>query len=397
MPRWLAILLVSMAGLLLEVGYTRIVSYKLWYYYTYLVIGLALLGIGSGGVFVAMCAPLRRWTTERIVAACSIAGAVSIAAGYVVIARIPVDTIAIWDYGTGASFRNLAVLGAICLVLFATFIALGIIVSVLLGRAGDAVGRLYFADLVGAGAGCLLAIPLIARLGPPSIVALSAFVFAVVGVLTVARRTALAAVGTVVAVLLGVAVVAGDSLPEVRPEETKLDGANAVFSDWGPVFRVDVLPVGQDDSFLLGHDGTFGSGIHRFDGDVEALAPRYATDPRRIPFDVLGEPPGRELIIGSAGGNEILASLHFGAQDIEAVELNPVTVGCSRTTSPTSPAASRSGRRSTSPSATAGRTWPAATAATTSSGTSPPTATPPTTPPRRAPSCCRRATSTRPR
>ena len=54
--RWLAIFLVSLAGLLLEVGYTRIVSYKLWYYYTYLVIGLALLGIGSGGVIVAVVA-----------------------------------------------------------------------------------------------------------------------------------------------------------------------------------------------------------------------------------------------------------------------------------------------------------------------------------------------------
>ena len=58
MPRWLVILLVSLAGLLLEVGYTRIVSYKLWYYYTYLVIGLALLGIGSGSVFVVVCSPL---------------------------------------------------------------------------------------------------------------------------------------------------------------------------------------------------------------------------------------------------------------------------------------------------------------------------------------------------
>lgn len=330
MPRWLAILLVSLAGLLLEVGYTRIVSYKLWYYYTYLVIGLALLGIGSGGVLVATSARLRSWTTERIVAVCSIGGAVSIAAGYLVIARVPVDTIAIWDYGTGASFRNLAALGLICLVLFATFIALGVIVSVLLGRAGDDVGRLYFADLVGAGAGCLLAIPCIARLGPPSVVALSALVFAVVGVLTVARRSALAAAGTVVAVLLGAAVVAGDSLPEVRPEETKLDGANAVYSDWGPVFRVDVLPVGSDDTFLLGHDGTFGSAIRRFDGDVASLAPAYATDPRRIPFDVLGQPPERELIIGSAGGNEILASLFRGAEDIEAVELNPVTVGLLR-------------------------------------------------------------------
>ena len=38
-------------------------------------------------------------------------------------------------------------------------------------------------------------------------------------------------------------------------------------------------------------------------------------------------PETKELIIGSAGGNEILASLRFGAPDIEAVELNPVTVG----------------------------------------------------------------------
>src|SRR5438132_11689062 len=32
-PRWLTILLISLAGLLLAVGYTRIVSFKLCYYY----------------------------------------------------------------------------------------------------------------------------------------------------------------------------------------------------------------------------------------------------------------------------------------------------------------------------------------------------------------------------
>ena len=63
-----AIFLVSLAGLLLEVGYTRIVSYKLWYYYTYLVIGLALLGIGSGGIFVVLVKRLRDAATERVIA-----------------------------------------------------------------------------------------------------------------------------------------------------------------------------------------------------------------------------------------------------------------------------------------------------------------------------------------
>ena len=327
MPRWLAILLVSLAGLLLEVSYTRIVSYKLWYYYTYLVLGLALLGIGSGGVLVAVSGRLRRWSTERVVAFCSIAGGLSIAAGYLVVARTPIDTIAIWDYGTRASFKNLAALGLICFVLFATFIALGVILSVLLGRAGESVGRLYFADLLGAAAGCFVAIPLIARLGPPVTVALAALLFTVVGVLTVARWSRLVAVGSALAVVLAGAVVAGDdSLPSIRVEATKLDGVHAVFSGWGPVFRVDVLDVGTPDGLLLAHDGTFGSGLRRFDGDAAALT-NYDDEPRALPFHILGGPPARELIIGSAGGNEILASLAFDATDIEAVELNPVTVG----------------------------------------------------------------------
>jgi hypothetical protein len=329
-PRWLAILLVSLAGLLLEVSYTRIVSYKLWYYYTYLVIGLALLGIGSGGVLVAVSERLRRATTERIVEISAVAGAVSIAVGYLVVARMPIDTIAIWDYGTADSFRNLGALGLVCLALFGTFIAFGVIVSVLLGRAGDGIGRLYFADLAGAAAGCLVAIPLIASLGPPATVALAALLFAAVGVLTAARRTTVAAVGVVAAAVLAGAAVAGDGLlPPVRVEDTKIDGEDALFSDWGPVFRVDVIGVGQEDAFLLAHDGTFGSGIRRFDGDASALT-EYDTDPRAVPFDVLGRPPEHELIIGSAGGNEILASLAYGATDIEAVELNPVTVGLLR-------------------------------------------------------------------
>ena len=48
----LEIFLISFAALLLEISYTRIVSFKLFYYYTYLVIGLALLGIGTGGVLI---------------------------------------------------------------------------------------------------------------------------------------------------------------------------------------------------------------------------------------------------------------------------------------------------------------------------------------------------------
>ncbi len=327
LPRALTIFLVSLAGLLLEVGYTRIVSYKLWYYYTYLVIGLALLGIGSGSVFVAVYTPVRRWGTERIIAIASIWGAVSIALGYVVVAVLHVDTIVIWDYGTRASFTNLLRLGIICFAIFATFIAFGVIVSVLLGRARDGVGRMYFADLVGAGLGCLLAIPLITRLGPPRVIMLAAVVFALVGLASVPPKSVLFGFAAITSVVLVVTVVGAGILPDVRTEESKLHTPESLYSAWGPVFRVDVVQLGSDTSnYLLVHDGTFGSGIRRFNGDPASIARYYDKDPRSIPFAVLGSPPPHELIIGSAGGNEILASLAYHAPDIEAVELNPVTV-----------------------------------------------------------------------
>lgn len=327
LPTWLALLLVALAGLLLEVGYTRIASYKLWYYYTYLVIGLSLLGIGSGGIVVAIWEPIRRVATERIIALASIWGAVSVAAGYLVVARLPVDTIAIWDYGTAASFGNLALLATICFILFVSFVALGIIIAVVLGRARERVGRLYFADLTGAALGCLLAIPLMARLSPPAAVMISALTFAVVGLLSLPRRSSLFAGGAVVSLLLLGGVIGHDRLPDVRPEETKVQhGPGIVHSEWGPVFRVDVSDVPDQGLKLLFHDATLGSGLWAFDGDVDSLD-RFDGDARSIPFDVLDGPPERELIIGSAGGNEILASLYYGVPRIEAVELNPVTVG----------------------------------------------------------------------
>ena len=54
------ILLVSFAAILIEICYTRVISFKLFYYYTYLVIGLALLGIGTGGVLVTVSQPPAR-------------------------------------------------------------------------------------------------------------------------------------------------------------------------------------------------------------------------------------------------------------------------------------------------------------------------------------------------
>ena len=318
------IFLVCLAGLLLEVAYTRIVSFKLWYYYTYLVLGLALLGIGSGGIFVVVWPRIRQAATDRVVVVCALVGAAFIALGELIVAWFPINTIEIWDYGKPDSWRNLGALVAISLTLFISFIMIGVIIAVLLGRAEDRVNRFYFADLIGAALGAALAIPLIWWLGPPQVVMLSAVVLALAAVVAHPRFGVPSVVAGGLAALLLLTVTNVVSLPEVQVEGGKFQPVEDSVSGWGPVFRVDAQKVFGD--YLLLHDGTFGSGIHEYKGDPDAET-RFDEDPRALPFAIHGKPPAHTLIIGSAGGNEIVAALRFRSPRIEGVELNPITVG----------------------------------------------------------------------
>jgi hypothetical protein len=63
------IFLVSLAAILLEISYTRVFSYKLHYYFVFLTLGIALLGLGAGGVLVAVTPRLRAAAAERVAAA----------------------------------------------------------------------------------------------------------------------------------------------------------------------------------------------------------------------------------------------------------------------------------------------------------------------------------------
>ncbi len=325
----LEILLVSFAALLLEISYTRVISFKLFYYYTYLVIGLALLGIGCGGVVVAISRRLRRTETEAILRWGLLLGAASVGAGYLIVATIRTDTLAIWNYGSLSSFKNLVYLLGICLALFSSFISVGVMIATLFSRESDRIGRLYFADLVGAGIACAVVVSLIGWIGPPATIFLAGLVLALGGLRLAARGHArvLVLVGVVLSVVLALCVIRPGVLPEQRADTFKggFDASTTRFSSWSPIFRVDALDVGPDIR-LLYHDGLVGSVIHRWDGKKESLAKfGFDTDPRALPFAVAGTSPKDVLIVGAAGGHEVLASMYFDAKHVDAVELNPVT------------------------------------------------------------------------
>ena len=325
------IFLISLAAILLEISYTRIFSFKLFYYFTYLTIGIVLLGMGSGGVFVAVITRLRRIDPEKLIAACCLGAAVVIPLGYWIIATTQLNALDI----TSDPFEALTLVW-ICTVLFTPFLFVGVILATIFGARSEDINRLYFADLVGAGLGCALCIPLFTLISPPGCIFLSALIFAIAALHLAASewKVGMWAAG-VVAVLVLPIIIVPTWLPEPVPDREKSmspqrnGDSKILFSSWSTMFRVDVVDGWDAKSrYLLAHDGNLGSNLIRFDGDFSKLR-RFDSDPRSTPYAVIKAHP-KVLIIGAAGGHEILASLYFGADHVTAVELNPVTVSLLR-------------------------------------------------------------------
>lgn len=329
---YLETFLISLAVILLEVSYTRIFSFKLVYYFTYLVIGLSLLGLGAGGVFVAVFERLRRSPPLQVILVCCLTAAASVLVGYFIVALTPLNLFRMIMQGMqgqyGPAILEAIKLGVVLLALFIPFLAAGISLATIFARHTDEIGRLYFVDLIGAAFGCVLIIPAISLITPPGIVFLSGICFALAGLRAASARGIgwISGLG-VLALVLFSGVLAPSLLPD--PIRDRVKGgvdSESIFSRWSPVFRVDVVSVPVDDPpvrFLI-HDGTVGSSIVGWDGDVDSLE-RYDTQDRSIPFRLLDEGP-KVAIIGSAGGNEIMASLRLGASDVTGIELNPVTI-----------------------------------------------------------------------
>lgn len=325
--RLVSAFVVGFVGLSLEIAYTRVISFKIFYYYTYFVIGLALLGLGAASSVIALSSRLRAMEPLVLVRrAAPIAGLLG-AVAYSIVARIGTNTNLIWSGTRTEALEQLVRLLAISISLTGVFFAVGLILAKLIVAEAHEVRRLYFWDLTGAALGCLTAVPLQLTIGPPAMILLSSIVLVALGVAITARtdaRFTRQAIG--VATVAVIATIAAGTL-DVRTDDTKTlrDSDPVAGGDWGAVFRVDAVEFGPD-LHILHHDGLWGSSIWRYDGTRDTTA-RFDNDTRQIPFAALGRMPERILIIGAAGGNEIQAALTYGVGHVDAVELNPVTVG----------------------------------------------------------------------
>ena len=158
-----ATLLVSAGAIGYELLLMRVLSIVQWHHFAYMIISLALLGYGASGPFIALFRRTLEPRFEQAFAACSLAFSVAMVACFVVGQRVPFNALEIiWDR---TQLLNLALM---YLVFFVPFFFAACCIGLALTCRSDAISRLYFCDLAGAGTGAVLIIGMLLVAFPQS-------------------------------------------------------------------------------------------------------------------------------------------------------------------------------------------------------------------------------------
>src|SRR5579871_701064 len=153
-----------MGNLLLELSLTRIFSVVFYYHFAFLAISIALFGLGTGGVFSYVVAGWKAPLFTRLGRLSALNSVLVVLALVVILAQ---------KNGESSSLLLVYFTSAL------PFFVAGTIVSLAIAETVKRVNRVYFFDLLGAAAGCLLLIPLLDLLGGLNTVVAAGVLFAV--------------------------------------------------------------------------------------------------------------------------------------------------------------------------------------------------------------------------
>jgi spermidine synthase len=319
---------VSFSVLTLEIGLTRYFSVMFDYHYTFLLISLAILGMGIGALYAHYRFSKRADSADQITLIIRSVLFMSLAVLALTVLTLKVP-----------GFQSLVL--AVPLA-FAPFFFGGVFLSSAFKLFTGRSAKLYAADLIGASFGSILVIALLTLGGINLnlIVALLLSLSALVLTLTFPSRIGLKTTGGVLAVVsaalfilqyitssLGPIPLSKGSHKEMAHMLSNPEGKARIVESRSSAFgRTDLIADAKNpDQMGIFLDGTSGTAVYRFDGDPRSLnRPEFTHFSGYFPFELLAESEKEKvLIIGSGGGREVLVSLLSGAKEITAVEVNP--------------------------------------------------------------------------
>jgi hypothetical protein len=322
---------VSAALLMTELALTRIFSVTMYYHFAFLAISIALFGLSASAVLVYVLRHrLGRIATSRLLAAGAIAHGIATLAALACLVRIRV--------GLNYSPENLALMLAIYGLATLPFLTGGAVIALAFSRLTSRINVLYGADLLGASAGCLALIPLLNLLGAPGVVMIAAALSLAAAVSFGQHRGRIATLAIVILALPLLAQLAGAGPFDIIDTKGH-EGDRVLFSKWNSFSRVAVYDRSHGDwslsptftgrpgeSLFMDIDSAASTPILKGTGNPDdARYLRYELT--ALAYHLVEQPDGfNALVIGPGGGRDLLSALVFGANRVEAVEINPIIV-----------------------------------------------------------------------
>jgi hypothetical protein len=329
----LAVALVSLSSLLLELALTRLFSVVLFYHFAFFAISVALLGLGSGGVFAHIRRDwLERFELRTLGAWLCLLNSIFILAAVEVVLHTPVSLEV-----TGRNFGKLTI---IYLAAAVPFFLTGLLFSVLFARSSGQIPQLYGADLAGGATACLAVVPLLNFIGAPNALLLASACMVFASALwsdQIKMRRAAYALAAVF-VLLITANYSGKIIDVIYAKGVYRDPKWVEYSRWNAISRIEV------DTHLGGRYVVI---------DADATTAIMNVDPARweqngsaTPTDTglpatpgfnwkkslmsaapsvanVLRPHGDFAIIGPGGGVDVMRAVASGSPSVTGIEINP--------------------------------------------------------------------------
>ncbi len=310
-----AVFLITLSGLIFEIGLTRIYSATIWYHFAFIAVSVALLGWGLGGVVLHL---LRRRLTPSMDLAALLsvlyAAAIPLCLGLIVVFPFQMERLPLYFLAPLVPF----------------FLA-GMALSMIFHLRREIAPTLYFADLAGASLGALAVTFLLEGLGgEATLLVAAALPFGAAACLSRPFRF-VALTGAVL--MAGVAFsTARFDFFRVTPGELKAmprhmsetPGTRATQTGWNAYSRIDAVE-GFPPPYLarLYIDADAWTNALPWDGKIESIQPMRDLY-RALPFRFT--PNAETLVIGPGGGSDVLVALASGSRKVTAVELNPLMI-----------------------------------------------------------------------
>ncbi|MCK5373931.1 MAG: hypothetical protein KAJ40_01465 [Alphaproteobacteria bacterium] len=344
------VFLISSIVMALQILQSRLFSVTSWYHLSFLVISMAMFGLTLGALKVHRGDEKSQRRNYGL-----IARKYTIGFGFYIIAALLTQLyIPIFSNGNEQNFATLPLNAIICGL---AYYHAGVAITICLTRAPFSIGKVYGADLTGAGIGCLGALLLMEMIDTPSallllsgLTFLGALVFPVqndapktiaFGYKTLhIKNTALifAVIGTGLGLIN--AVLPHPILSPRYMKDKVVTAKQIDYEDWNSISRVTVMKEETKRPFSWGPsplfpeepklpfkmlliDGCAGTPIMKFDGDLSKH--RYLEyDVTNIAYTLPDLHKG--AIIGVGGGRDLLSAKYFGVNEVTALDVNPVQI-----------------------------------------------------------------------